>query len=65
MFDSGGWGVGLWLMVVIDVAAVVLLGVAIRYATRMWQDRPQDLATLSESDNAARRLYHPVEGGGR
>ena len=59
MFDLGGWHVGVYLMIAIDVAAMVILGLAIAYGSRMWRDAPGDLATLKESDRAARRLYHP------
>jgi len=64
MFDLGGWHVGVWLMIVIDVAAVVILGLAIAYGSRMWREAPRDLATLKKSDEATRRLYHPAKGPG-
>ena len=64
MFDLGGWHVGVWLMIVIDVAAVVILGLAMAYASRMWREAPRDLATLKESDDATRRLYHRATGAG-
>jgi hypothetical protein len=35
MFDVGGWNIGVWLMIAIDVAAVVILGLAIAYGNRM------------------------------
>lgn len=59
MSDLGGWHIGVYLMLAIDVAAIVSLGVAIAYGTRMWRDAPRDLATVRESDRATRHLYHP------
>ena len=35
MFDLGSWNIGVWLMIMIDVAAVVILGLAIAYGNRM------------------------------
>jgi hypothetical protein len=61
MFGLGGWHVGVYLMIAIDVVAVVILGAAIAYASRMWRDAPKDLATQEESDRATRRLYHPED----
>ena len=60
MFDLGGWNVGFWLMVVIDIAAVAVLGLAIFYGTRMWRRRQQDPRTVDASDEATWRLYHPA-----
>jgi len=59
MFDLGGWHIGVYLMIAINVAAVVILGAAMGYASRMWRDAPRDLATLRESDRGIRHLYHP------
>jgi hypothetical protein len=61
MFDESAWNAGMWLWVVIDILAVIVLGVAIAYGTRMWRRRPQDAATLRRSDEATRRMYHPDE----
>jgi len=61
MFDLGGWHIGVWLMIVINIAAVVILGLAIAYASRMWRARPQDPRTLEASDAATWELYHPVK----
>ncbi len=38
MSDLGGWHIGVYLMIAIDVAAVVSLGIAIAYGTRMWRE---------------------------
>jgi hypothetical protein len=57
MFTETAWNEGLWLWVVIDVLAVLVLGLAILYGTRMWQNRPRDPALQRQSDEAARRLY--------
>ena len=46
MSDLGGWHIGVYLMLAIDVAAIVSLGVAIAYGTRMWREAPRDLATV-------------------
>ena len=59
MFDLGGWHIGVYLMIVIDVVAVVILGAAIAYGSRMWRDAPTDPVPLKQSDRATRRLYHP------
>lgn len=61
MFDLGGWNVGFWLMVVIDIAAVAVLGLAIAYSSHMWRKRRQDPRTVKASDEATRRLYHPTK----
>ncbi len=58
MLDIGAWHVGAWLMWVIDVSAVVILGLAIIYGAAMWRRRSQDPGILEESDEATRRLYH-------
>ncbi len=60
-FDLGGWHVGVWLMIVIDVIAVVILGLAIAYASRVWRGRKQDPRTVEASDAATWELYHPVK----
>ena len=52
MFDLGGWNVGFWLMVVIDIAAVAVLGLAIAYSSHMWRKRRQDPRTVKASDEA-------------
>jgi hypothetical protein len=64
MFDLSGWSSGFWLMVVIDIAAVAVLGLAIVCGNRMWRNRPKDRATVRASDEATRRLYHPNESSG-
>ena len=58
MLDIGAWHAGVWLMWVIDVGAVVILGLAIIYGAAMWRRRSQDPGILEESDEATRRLYH-------
>lgn len=35
MFDVGGWNIGVWLMIAIDIAAVVVLAFAIAYGNRL------------------------------
>jgi hypothetical protein len=53
MFDQpGGW---LWL--VIDVLGVIVLGVALLYASRKWLQRRND----GETERATRRLYESEE----
>ena len=64
MFDLAGWDVGVWLMIVIDVVAVIILGLAIAYGSRMWRMDPQDPVTLKKSDETTRRLYHPTRRPG-
>jgi hypothetical protein len=49
-----------WLMVIIDIAAVAVLGLAILYGTRMWRKRSQDPRTKQAEEEATRRLYHPA-----
>ena len=58
MFDAGGWDAGIWLMIVIDLAALISLGAAIAYGSRMWRDGPMDAATVKVPNRATRRLYH-------
>ena len=58
MFDVGGWNTGIWLMIAIDVAALISLGAAIAYGSRMWRDGPPDTATVKVTDRATRQLYH-------
>jgi hypothetical protein len=41
MFDLGGWHAGVFLMIAIDIAAVVILGMAISYGSRMWREEPR------------------------
>ena len=53
-----------WLMVIINLAAVVVLGLAILYGTRMWRKRPKDRRTKEAADEATWRLYHPPEESG-
>jgi hypothetical protein len=57
MFSETAWNEGLWLWVVIDILAVVVLGLAIFYGTRMWRSRPNDPIVQRQSDEATRRLY--------
>jgi len=57
MFDLGGWHIGVYLMIAIDVAAVAILGMAIAYGSRMAQDAQRDFATVRRADRAPHRLY--------
>ena len=59
MFDLSAWNDGVWLWAIIDIAAVIILAVAIIYGTRMWRKRSRDPRIVRESDEATRRLYHP------
>jgi hypothetical protein len=61
MLDLAEWNVGFWLMVIIDIAAVVVLGLAILYGSRMWRKRSRDPHTVQAADEATWRLYHPPE----
>ena len=63
MFDLAEWNVGFWLMVIVDIAAVAVLGLAILYGSRMWRRRSQDPRTKQAVDEATRRLYHPATEG--
>lgn len=47
------------LMVIIDIAAVAVLGLAILYGTWMWRKRSKDRRTKEAADEATWRLYHP------
>ncbi len=47
MFDLGGWHAGVFLMIAIDIAAVVILGMAISYGSRMWREEPQPSQRIS------------------
>ena len=47
MFDLGGWHAGVFLMIAIDIAAVVVLGMAISYGSRMWREEPQQPRSAS------------------
>ena len=53
-----------WLMVIVDIVAVVVLGLAILYGTRMWRKRPTDRRTKEATDEATWRLYHPPKDAG-
>jgi hypothetical protein len=46
-----------WLWMVIDVAAVVILGVAMAYGGMMWQRRSRNPVLKRMSDDATHRLY--------
>jgi CBS-domain-containing membrane protein len=51
--DWGGW---MWF--VIDVLAVVILGVALAYGAAMWRHRPRNPQIERASDEATKDLYH-------
>lgn len=57
MFDLGGWHIGVYLMIAIDVSALVILGLAIAYGSRMAQDAQRDFAPVRRADRRPRRLY--------
>ena len=46
-----------WLWMVIDVAAVVILGVAMAYGGAMWRQRSRNPILNRISDDATHRLY--------
>ena len=60
MSDLGGWHIGVYLMIALDVAAVVMLGMALAYGNRIGREAPGDFATVRKPDRAPRRLY-PVQ----
>jgi hypothetical protein len=62
MFDLGGWHIGVYLMIAIDVAAVIILWVALAYGSRIGREAARDFATARNSDRATRRLYRPQTG---
>ena len=64
MFDLTAWNAGWWLWVVIDIAAVIVLGLAILYGSHMWRKRPRDPGTKKAADEATWRLYHPRKDTG-
>ena len=49
--EGGGW---LWLFVALGM---VLLGIAIGYATAMWRHRPQDPTVKGLRDAKTREIY--------
>jgi hypothetical protein len=63
MFDLAEWNIGFWLMVIIDIVAVAVLGLAILYGSQMWRRRRRDPGTKKAADDATWRLYHPAETG--
>jgi hypothetical protein len=57
MFELSDWGAGTWLWLVIDVGAVVILGIALLYASRMWWKERGDRANREVTERATRDLY--------
>jgi len=63
MFDLGGWHIGVYLMIAIDMAAMVILGFAIAYGSWMAREAQRDFATVRSADRTPLRLYR--RGNGR
>lgn len=59
MSDLGGWHIGVYLMIAIDVAAVIILGMALAYGSRIGRDAAGDFARVRKSGRAPSRLYRP------
>jgi hypothetical protein len=54
--EAGGW---MWLL--LDVAAVAVLGVALAYGVMVWRKRRSPAAEAAR-DRATRNLYHSENG---
>ena len=51
------WDFGGWMWLIIDLAAILVLGAALVYGTRKWATRRRDPATLKAQEDATRELY--------
>ena len=51
------WDYGGWMWLIIDLAALLVLGAALVYGTRKWAHRRRDPRTVKAQEEATRELY--------